>query len=568
MFDKPKATLTLGLDLGLASLKCASLAFQMGKPRLDAVFEIPLETIPGEEGNVKQLYNGDEKKRLLPLLEQNLVVTCISASEVLVRPLEVKLTKINSIDAVLPFQSEPLIPYPIDNALLDRVIISQSKESTLLTVVAVRKDHLKQHLEQWKALKIEPEMITAASSALVQFANQFAANDNPFYIIHLGLQTTTCVLINKGKLIASQTIPLGVDTLIEALAQDKSEGAAAARLHLSQLLGTKGGVGEASPRYTEAFEALRLELTKTVYALAKQIKGVDVNEILVVGEGAVIENLAAALLRNLNKTTTAPTPNTQFPLSVPELQNYSIAIGAALSALPKAQDQLNFRQGEFAYPNPWKRLKQPLAIYFGLCILAAIALYFTQKAYFNYQEDSIKRSYLDLLVAMKKPYEQFEKEIDAKKPADARSESIPKPSELTLEGIRMRLGLLEKEIQATPQTFPLLPNVPLVSDVLGWLSTHPNVIGKKEAGEPSLQIESFSYTFVKRPELVKKQEKYQVKIDLEFSAPTPKMAREFHDALIAPNDFVDPKGEVKWSSNRDRYRTSFYLKDKTSYPAP
>lgn len=105
-----------------------------------------------------------------------------------------------------------------------------------------------------------------------------------------------------------------------------------------------------------------------------------------------------------------------------------------------------------------------------------------------------------------------------------------------------------------------------MSDVLAWLGTHPNFVTATKDKGSSLQIESFNYTLIKRPEPSKKQEKYQVKVELEFSSPTPKMAREFHDALISPNDFVDPKGEIKWNSNKDRYRTSFFLKDKTVYP--
>jgi type IV pilus assembly protein PilM len=36
--------------------------------------------------------------------------------------------------------------------------------------------------------------------------------------------------------------------------------------------------------------------------------------------------------------------------------------------------------------------------------------------------------------------------------------------------------------------------------------------------------------------------------------------------LIAPNELVDPKGEVKWNANKGKYRASFFLKDKTAYP--
>jgi type IV pilus assembly protein PilM len=135
-----------------------------------------------------------------------------------------------------------------------------------------------------------------------------------------------------------------------------------------------------------------------------------------------------------------------------------------------------------------------------------------------------------------------------------------------------RIDYLAKQIEAIPEIFPLQPNIPRVSDLLAWLSEHPQVVSplkeKEEGALSSLQIENFIYALTKHPEQGKKDEKYQVKVDLEFSSPTPKQAREFHDALIAPNDLVDPKAEVKWSSNRGKYRTSFFLKDKTSYSTP
>jgi type IV pilus assembly protein PilM len=143
--------------------------------------------------------------------------------------------------------------------------------------------------------------------------------------------------------------------------------------------------------------------------------------------------------------------------------------------------------------------------------------------------------------------------------------------ELDDESLLERINYLEKDLQAIPDIFPLLPNIPKVSDVLAWLSTLHIQIGKKSKGElpnaQSIQIENFNYTLVKRPEQNKKQEKYLVKVEIEFTSPTPKQAREFHDALIAPNNFVDPKGEVKWNTSHGRYRASFYLKDRTVYPS-
>ena len=31
---------------------------------------------------------------------------------------------------------------------------------------------------------------------------------------------------------------------------------------------------------------------------------------------------------------------------------------------------------------------------------------------------------------------------------------------------------------------------------------------------------------------------------------------------------IDPKGEIKWNATKGKYKTSFFLKDKTFYPTP
>ena len=569
MFDKPTAVHTMGLELGQSLVRSAVLSFHKNQPKLDSFFEIPLAGTPSPN-NVNQLYIDDSQKQMESLEKNHLVVSTLSASEVLIRPMELKIKKEKDIDAVISFQAEPLLPYPVENAVLDRISLLKTKEGTLLTVIATRKDYLAQHIDQWKSLGINPEVISAVPAALTQFANQFAKEQEILFVLHLGAAQTVCVIVNTGKLIAAQAIPQGIDHLVEELAKDKDAGTAAARLEFNQM-NFNLPLKEENSHFAAAIDALRLEITKVVYALAKQTKGKEINTLLLTGEGASIDKLPALLCRNLNKTLINPTENPAFPASVADLQKYAIPLGAALSALPKTQDQINFRQGDYAYPNPWKRLKKPLIIYTAACLLVAAALYFFGTAYLSYREAEFKQQYLELLNVMNKPYSLFEREFTDKFPSERpRIEEITPLQNLTQEDLTKRLQFLKKEIQASPQLFPLMPNLPLVSDVLAWISTNPNFVGQNDAENnlhQSLQLESLSYQMVKRPDLTKKQEKYQVKVEIEFTSPNPKMAREFHDALIAPNEIVDPKGEIKWSSNRDRYRASFFLKDKTTYPS-
>lgn len=544
MLDKPIASHVLGLELDSSLLKGAALSYARGKVIIDSLFSIPLERDSSANENVKPLYIQPSNEELDAFTQKYLVATTIAANDILIRPLELKLKKEKDIDATLPFQVEPILPYPVENAILDRIFLAKTKEGSNLTILAVRKDHLAKNLEIWTGLGIEPEVLTAPPQALVHFANAFLATNAPTYILHIGTGSSLCLLCDEGKLIAAQAFEGGIGPLLPA----------------------SGLTDLSDSSIKPALEALKIEVTRTIYALNKQAKGRDVKEILVTGPGAIIEGLPELLCQSFGKPLITISEEKLPGIDRKELLNYAMPIGAALGALPKSRDQINFRQQEYAYPEPWKRLKEPLMLYFLLSIGLAAALYFFGNAYASYRQSELKQEYLNLLEVMNKPYTSFETEFASKSRSGGNSEEGPTPvAELTNDAIDLRLNLLEKEIQATPQIFPLQPNVPLVSDVLAWISTHPNFIGNSESEGQSLHLENFSYNMVKRPEPTKKQEKYQVKVELEFSSLTPKMAREFHDALIAPNDIVDPKSEIKWTSNRDKYKTSFYLKDRTQY---
>lgn len=566
MLEKPQSSHVLGLTIDAFSLKGVVISQIRGKLKLEKSFDFSIDFFSDEEGNVKPLYTKEQQAIVESLSENNLLVTSADTQDILVRPLELKLKKDKDIEATLSFQVEPLLPYPVENAIIDKILLSKDKEGSQLTVFAIRKDHLTQHLMQWRALKVEPEVVSAAPQALVLFANQFFGQDFPLFILHLAIENPFAVLVNQGKLIAAQAIPGGINQLIETLSLEKKIDKETAYLELLKK--------DFAPPLSEtplkaALDNLRMSITRTVYSLAKQLKGKEINHVIVTGPGSIIKGLPEILCSSLKKKPLDPRGEIEFGTNKEELLSFALSIGEALSGLPQCKDQINFRQQDFLYPEPWKRLKQPIFLYFLLCTGIAITLFLFGKSYISYEEGELRENYLNLLKMMNKTYATFEREFVNKAPDFSQTEEIKEITSLSLDEIKNRLNLLEKDLQSPPQTFPLQPNVPLVSDVLAWISSHPNFINKQENMNdlsPSMQIENFSYSMVKRPEPARKQDKYQVKVEIEFSSPAPKMAREFHDALIAPNDMVDPKAEIKWNSNRDRYRTSFFLKDKTPYP--
>ncbi len=534
MFERPTATYSLGLEVEGSSLRGALLTLQGDGLKVERLFSVKFHL---EEGGLPQQANPlVSVTPPLPRgqLDEALIVTGFNNEEILVRSLEVKLPKPKDVDSVLLFQAEPLLPFPLDNAVIDRQFLGVEEGASQLTVFATRKDRMQGHLDFYHALGIEPEAISCYPAALAAFAKWVVDTSTPIFVLHLAGENAVCLLAQQGNVVASHALT-GISGLLAHLPPSpdftsiaSSEGHPAAPL----------------------LEALRLSVGRTLYALTKQNQGEQIPNVLVTGEGALLNNLGTYLCESFNKQCL--TPKAIPGCSVDDLVRYAIPIGLAQGGLSGGEG-LNFRQAELAYPNPWKRLKKPIGIYFLACLGITLLIFLVGQLRSNYELHSLRDQFSSLLLGMGKDYQGFEEAYHKA----TQGPVVQNFNKLSASDLQNRVDFVRNDVQNTPLTFPLQPNTPRVSDILAWIASHPKA---------RIQIESFSYNMVKRPDKSKPKERYQVRVEMEFSSPDAKLARDFYDALVAPNDFVDPKGEVKWTYAAGKYRISFFLKDKTFYP--
>ncbi len=406
-------------------------------------------------------------------LDMGVVVSSLPSRETLVRTCELQIKREKDLNAALTFQLEPQLPYSADNAIIQSQTIEKKVDGTLLTAFAVRKDHLKIHLEALNKKGIEPEKTTSTPYALAALTTLFPQTLYPQFLVYEGEEEVSCILVERGKLLAARAFDHKRD--------------------------------------------LGREIQKTILSFSSAYKTKEFETILLIGKQSSLIQEATG------KMVLFPSTSTLF-LSQEELTRYGLAIGIALAA-----DGIDFRQKEFAYPHQWRRIKKPLIACVALSILLVGSLCAFGQIALTHQKKSVEHAYLSLLKTEGK---------EAKIPYDYHS----------------TLSALEKEVRARPNTHPLLPNVPKVRELLTWLST-----------KQAIEIESLHYTMVKRPDFSRKNERYKVKVDLEFSSKDNSSASAFHDLLVSPCKFVDSEEEVQWSAGKGKYRTSFYLKDKTRY---
>ncbi len=545
MIRKPSDTQTIGLDLEKTALKTAVLETIRGKVQIKRLEAYSLN----EEGH---FITDKEAQQCHEQCEKFLSIGCLNGNDVLIRKLKIKLVQPKDVEAAFPFEAEGQLPFPSEEAYLDKIVVETADETTHLTMLAAKKTAVKKQLSEFHDLKIEPEILTTTPHALAAFEGAFGDTPDEVLVLYLGQNESLIAKVIHGKLLSSHSLNVGVESLEASYKQDKER--------LPELLEDpfqEFDFGsddlDLSPHLKEALSKYKHDIN---WMILSELKGAkNPLPIMLVGEGATLKGLDDQLFKELNLNRVEIKASEGMEMNLNLLRRFAIAIGSALTALPNYPHPINFRQGDMEYPNPWRRYKATLGIFVGASLMLAAMIFIFGLAYLGYKEDFIRENYSQLIADTGKTFKGFEEEISqTETPVDSLKD-------LSMSELRTRMEILEKQINNEPDLFPLYPQVPTVTDTLAWLNGLPQMQGE----DGKITIDSFNYTMVKRPEANKRNEKYQVKVDVELSAPTPKMARELHTALIQPNDFIDAKGEVKWSSSKGKYRTSFYLKDKTPY---
>ncbi len=219
---------------------------------------------------------------------------------------------------------------------------------------------------------------------------------------------------------------------------------------------------------------------------------------------------------------------------------YSLPLGLALASGEECAG--NFRTGPFSPPKPWKKIKRPLyGLLLSLALLISSTFVLTQLL-LHKEKIKIQQAFSSLLTV-------------------ENGETLQAP--LSLNEIASKIEEMDQHILSRPDTFPLFPGIPKVSDILAWLSNHPTL--NSTGLTPEIYIDRFHYVLEKRPSFNERTLHYQAKVEIDLATINASAARAFHEALLTPNPFVDSKKEIQWSSSKGKYFTSFYLKDKTRY---
>lgn len=441
------------------------------------------------------------------------VVSVLPSLSTICRSLQLPPLKPKEIRAAVLDSLEQSMASGIDENEITYEMTGEHEGSLEITAYIARTSVVNEHVEAVRAAALEPEWVVPRAPCLARFLSHFGLQGWQ-YVLDIGEAESSCALIRDGRVIESRAFAGG------QLALDPAGPELLMKQFLQHLMAT---VVAYKDRYLLDDEVL---LTVTGHVSLQTAQTV-----------ADFLHTPLSPLHEVEDTTTLP---------------FAVAIGAALLVRPQMHDVHvpNFRQGQFA--SPMLHLKRPLwAVVLACCALAAIAC-----TYGHIRANRIGD-------AMKADWESIAQcaRMTPQEIAQQQAVSLPGRPEDFVEQGEWLLSQLERR-----SLFPLQPNIPKVGDVITWLSNQMEE-AKRSSSLPRehISLRLLHYTLVKRPSKQHPKEKYKVRVDIELETPSVVLARTFHERLLAPNGYIDGSSDVTWTTVQDRYRASFFLKDKTVY---
>lgn len=286
--------------------------------------------------------------KLLDILSQKtpcILVTGIDSWHIFLREFSFKLRFKREILSVLPFQIESQLPHPLNELILLPLFHKRKEGSTSVSLFALTKAHLKDHLESLRHLAFDPDIVSSTPSALSRFAAHYFPDHPSLIVYHLGLEKSSYIAISEGNIILSQTQNFG---------------------SLSEALGN--------------FEK---DLDRLCAYIKKKCP--SITEILMTGEASAGLPVTALL----TKVFSAHFSLLPFPSDDERLKKYAIPLGLCLDAFKQDKQSVQFRVGPFVSEKKVQRRAKWTKSYLAACLCLLLVTSLGGQFYLKKRENHI-----------------------------------------------------------------------------------------------------------------------------------------------------------------------------------
>lgn len=327
---------TLGIDIGHHTLRGALVKTGMRSAEVERYVEVQLPT-PAQGGSAATALQ-EAMAQLLQRLgtSPDAVVTAIDGSRASLRTLSIPIAAKKRAAEVLPFELDPLLPFPIEESVVDFQEVRQHGTDVSLMAAAVPEAAVQEILDQLAAAQIFPKELAVGAAALdglTPFLQQ--PPDEAWLLLHLDSESSDVCVLRDGACELARTLDEGIESIF---ARPESLRAAVSQTMMKYR--AEGG-----------------PLVKKILLMGERADEAVVLDHLSQDLGIIIERLQLPAPKHGG----APTP--QFGKAL-----------ALASRVTRRGKRLDMRKGRFAPPRGMSQLRE-YAVLATCCALALIFSY-------------------------------------------------------------------------------------------------------------------------------------------------------------------------------------------------
>lgn len=340
----------IGLDITKTDIYATQIYIKAHTITIEKILHQPIEWTGG--GTFQERSAAALSKIIEQSNTPHILFSSISSAFVTVKTIKLPFINHEKIKMIIGYEIEPLLPFPLNEAIIDFIVTKTNVEdhSSEVFVVAVPKQRIEEHLDIFKQINVMPQLITIDMIALYQLYQripeyqQLTAGQS-IVLLDIGNYETRMAYLVDGQIKLLRTLPQGIFDQLKNVAKQLNIGLGEAH-ELLLRFGLQNNSNNAHFDATihDTMNHFVQQLAFTISSFMQQMgsSGEQLHKIILLG-GSDIKGLNDFISRSLAKPCQACKPTeflhdhqvTILPQQGAIMPNALVSLGTALSSLPE-----------------------------------------------------------------------------------------------------------------------------------------------------------------------------------------------------------------------------------------
>lgn len=347
-----KKTFT-SLNIGAGSVKAVTINIGRDRPKITNMGIAPIPSGVFEEGFIKDtnlVASAITEALLQGGIKDKNIITALSGDNIISRELEMPIMSSEELQEALMWEADEFLPFSVDEANLDHVVLEEKGEQVSVLLVAANKELVENFIEPIKKAKLKPKSLNIEPFALhALLKNHKNSNGKNLAMIDIGSSHTVILLLKGERVELIRTLPIGGQDFTQALEETfelSTERAEEIKIQLAMVDEnqdlTEEGISYESIRNVLLQQSLHLldEISRSFNYFQVQQRGENLQQIYLSGGGSLLNGLIDSLYTELEVPVEILDPLEDIELDrsfnqtiMANIPSFSVAVGLILCEL-------------------------------------------------------------------------------------------------------------------------------------------------------------------------------------------------------------------------------------------